>query len=164
MFKHGFIICLCFMDKGIWLYGGCLSQSQFQSQTLVVYLQQFTLSSASFVAGLNMALCLFLLATVLICKCWTSGMVLIPIFHALTGVQKERMVPEDMYVLSPDGSILSSPTAKPYPHKAPKCSDCGPLFMKVLISYPSSTMLLCDLLFTLDDKLFTMSFFFCQFD
>ncbi|CAK9182997.1 unnamed protein product [Ilex paraguariensis] len=47
-----------------------------------------------------------------------------------SGVQKERMVPEDMYVLSPSGSILSSPLAKPYPHKPPKCSDCAPLFMK----------------------------------
>ncbi|XP_015887391.2 probable bifunctional methylthioribulose-1-phosphate dehydratase/enolase-phosphatase E1 isoform X1 [Ziziphus jujuba] len=47
-----------------------------------------------------------------------------------SGVQKERMVPEDMYVLSPNGSILSAPSPKPYPHKPPKCSDCGPLFMK----------------------------------
>ncbi|KAG7957277.1 hypothetical protein I3843_11G165600 [Carya illinoinensis] len=47
-----------------------------------------------------------------------------------SGVQKERMVPEDMYVLSPDGSILSQPSPKPYPHKPPKCSDCGPLFLK----------------------------------
>lgn len=47
------------------------------------------------------------------------------------GVQKERMVPEDMYILSPNGSILSAPSPKPYPHKPPKCSDCGPLFMKV---------------------------------
>uniref|UniRef100_A0A2N9F6H0 Class II aldolase/adducin N-terminal domain-containing protein n=1 Tax=Fagus sylvatica TaxID=28930 RepID=A0A2N9F6H0_FAGSY len=47
-----------------------------------------------------------------------------------SGVQKERMVPEDMYVLSPDGSFLSEPAPKPYPHKAPKCSDCGPLFLK----------------------------------
>ncbi|CAL8151138.1 unnamed protein product [Prunus armeniaca] len=47
-----------------------------------------------------------------------------------SGVQKERMLPEDMYVLSPNGSILSTPSPKPYPHKPPKCSDCGPLFMK----------------------------------
>lgn len=47
-----------------------------------------------------------------------------------SGVQKERMVEEDMYVLSPEGSILSAPLAKPYPHKPPKCSDCGPLFLK----------------------------------
>ncbi|XP_062169471.1 probable bifunctional methylthioribulose-1-phosphate dehydratase/enolase-phosphatase E1 1 [Alnus glutinosa] len=47
-----------------------------------------------------------------------------------SGVQKERMVPEDMYVLSPDGSFLSVPSPKPYPHKPPKCSDCGPLFLK----------------------------------
>ncbi|CAN6558151.1 unnamed protein product [Malus baccata var. baccata] len=47
-----------------------------------------------------------------------------------SGVQKERMVPEDMYVLSPNGSVLCTPSPKPYPHKPPKCSDCGPLFMK----------------------------------
>ncbi|XP_077226772.1 haloacid dehalogenase-like hydrolase family protein isoform X3 [Tasmannia lanceolata] len=47
-----------------------------------------------------------------------------------SGVQKERMVPEDMYVLSSSGSILFSPSPKPYPHKHPKCTDCAPLFMK----------------------------------
>ena len=51
----------------------------------------------------------------------------------LSGVQKERMVPEDMYVLSPSGCFLSSPSPKPYPNKPPKCSDCAPLFMKVCI-------------------------------
>ncbi|KAG8641379.1 probable bifunctional methylthioribulose-1-phosphate dehydratase/enolase-phosphatase E1 2 isoform X2 [Manihot esculenta] len=48
-----------------------------------------------------------------------------------SGFQKERMVPEDMYVLSPDGFILSSPASKPYPYKPPKCTDCALLFMKV---------------------------------
>ncbi|XP_068640113.1 probable bifunctional methylthioribulose-1-phosphate dehydratase/enolase-phosphatase E1 1 isoform X2 [Aristolochia californica] len=47
-----------------------------------------------------------------------------------SGVQKERMVPEDMYVLSGSGSILSAPSLKPYPQKPPKCTDCAPLFMK----------------------------------
>ncbi|XP_057466050.1 probable bifunctional methylthioribulose-1-phosphate dehydratase/enolase-phosphatase E1 1 [Actinidia eriantha] len=47
-----------------------------------------------------------------------------------SGVQKERMVPEDMYVMSPAGSTLCSPLSKPYPHKPPKCSDCAPLFLK----------------------------------
>ncbi|OMO73276.1 hypothetical protein COLO4_27183 [Corchorus olitorius] len=47
-----------------------------------------------------------------------------------SGVQKERMVPEDMYILSGDGGIVYSPSPKPYPHKPPKCSDCAPLFMK----------------------------------
>ncbi|MQL86001.1 hypothetical protein Taro_018515 [Colocasia esculenta] len=47
-----------------------------------------------------------------------------------SGVQKERMVPEDMYVLSSCGAVRSSPAAKPYPHKPPKCTDCAPLFMK----------------------------------
>ncbi|XP_057968634.1 probable bifunctional methylthioribulose-1-phosphate dehydratase/enolase-phosphatase E1 1 [Malania oleifera] len=47
-----------------------------------------------------------------------------------SGVQKERMVPEDMYVLSPNGSVLSSPSPKAYPHRPPKCSDCAPLFLK----------------------------------
>lgn len=47
-----------------------------------------------------------------------------------SGVQKERMIPEDMYVLSCGGEVLSTPCPKPYPHKSPKCSDCAPLFMK----------------------------------
>ncbi|KAJ6293045.1 hypothetical protein OIU78_025093 [Salix suchowensis] len=46
-----------------------------------------------------------------------------------SGVQKERMEPDDMYVLATNGSILSSPSPKPYPHKPPKCSDCAPLFL-----------------------------------
>ncbi|XP_052206328.1 probable bifunctional methylthioribulose-1-phosphate dehydratase/enolase-phosphatase E1 1 [Diospyros lotus] len=50
-----------------------------------------------------------------------------------SGVQKERMVPEDMYVLSPSGSILSAPLPKPCPHKPPKCSDCAPLFLKAYL-------------------------------
>ncbi|KAK6946706.1 hypothetical protein RJ641_000179 [Dillenia turbinata] len=47
-----------------------------------------------------------------------------------SGVQKERMEPDDMYVISPNGSVLYAPSPKPYPHKPPKCSDCAPLFMK----------------------------------
>lgn len=47
-----------------------------------------------------------------------------------SGVQKERMTDEDMYVLSPNGSVLWEPLPKPWPHKPPKCSDCGPLFLK----------------------------------
>ncbi|XP_057453477.1 probable bifunctional methylthioribulose-1-phosphate dehydratase/enolase-phosphatase E1 [Lotus japonicus] len=47
-----------------------------------------------------------------------------------SGVQKERMEPEDMYVLSHTGEVLAAPSPKPYPNKPPKCSDCGPLFMK----------------------------------
>ena len=50
-----------------------------------------------------------------------------------TGVQKERMLAEDMYVLSSDGFILFSPSLKPFPHKPPKCSDCASLFMKVFV-------------------------------
>ncbi|PIA36629.1 hypothetical protein AQUCO_03300079v1 [Aquilegia coerulea] len=47
-----------------------------------------------------------------------------------SGVQKERMVSEDMYVLSSEGSILFTPSPKPYPNKLPKCTDCASLFMK----------------------------------
>ncbi|CAN0920266.1 Probable bifunctional methylthioribulose-1-phosphate dehydratase/enolase-phosphatase E1 [Linum grandiflorum] len=47
-----------------------------------------------------------------------------------SGVQKERMQPDDMYVMSGNGSIFYAPSPKPYPHKPPKCSDCAPLFMK----------------------------------
>ncbi|XP_054817139.1 probable bifunctional methylthioribulose-1-phosphate dehydratase/enolase-phosphatase E1 [Prosopis cineraria] len=48
-----------------------------------------------------------------------------------SGVQKERMTAEDMFVVSSDGSDLLTPTFKPYPHKPPKPSDCAPLFMKI---------------------------------
>ncbi|KAF5202213.1 Enolase-phosphatase e1 [Thalictrum thalictroides] len=47
-----------------------------------------------------------------------------------SGVQKERMLPEDMYVLSSEGSVLFTPSPKPYPNKPPKCTDCASLFMK----------------------------------
>ncbi|CAI5958866.1 unnamed protein product [Closterium sp. NIES-64] len=52
------------------------------------------------------------------------------IVMAPSGVQKERMIPEDMYVMAPDGTVLVEPKVKPPPHKAPKCSECGPLFLK----------------------------------
>ncbi|CAM6096373.1 unnamed protein product [Calypogeia fissa] len=55
------------------------------------------------------------------------------IVMAPSGVQKERMLPEDMYVLSSTGDILSHPVPKAAPHKPPKCSECGPLFLKAYI-------------------------------
>ncbi|CDP14804.1 unnamed protein product [Coffea canephora] len=48
-----------------------------------------------------------------------------------SGVQKDRMSPEDTYVLSSGGSILSLPPTKSYPNNPPKCTDCAPLFLKV---------------------------------
>ncbi|CAM0150165.1 unnamed protein product [Urochloa decumbens] len=50
-----------------------------------------------------------------------------------SGVQKERMVAEDMYVMAADGKVLSAPAAKPWPNKPPKCTDCAPLFMKAYL-------------------------------
>ncbi|XP_027166419.1 probable bifunctional methylthioribulose-1-phosphate dehydratase/enolase-phosphatase E1 [Coffea eugenioides] len=44
-----------------------------------------------------------------------------------SNVQKDRMSPEDMYVLS----SMSPPPTKTYPHNPPKCTDCAPLFLKV---------------------------------
>lgn len=41
------------------------------------------------------------------------------------------MQPEDMYVLTADGSPLEIPLQKPYPAKKVKCSDCHPLFLEV---------------------------------
>lgn len=41
------------------------------------------------------------------------------------------MVTEDMYVVPPNGSKLSWPISKPYPHKPPKSSDFAPLCVKV---------------------------------
>lgn len=59
--------------------------------------------------------------------CFTGSLILV----VFEGVQKERMQPEDMYILSANGSIISTPSPKPYPNKPPKCTDCAPLFMKV---------------------------------
>jgi methylthioribulose 1-phosphate dehydratase / enolase-phosphatase E1 len=50
---------------------------------------------------------------------------------APSGVQKERMKPEDMFVLDLQGNTLSTPDARPPPYKAPKLSECSPLFMLV---------------------------------
>ncbi|XP_073273973.1 probable bifunctional methylthioribulose-1-phosphate dehydratase/enolase-phosphatase E1 1 [Primulina huaijiensis] len=47
-----------------------------------------------------------------------------------SGVQKERMEVDDMYVLSSSGSVLSEPLTKPWPYKPPKCSDSSPVFLK----------------------------------
>lgn len=50
---------------------------------------------------------------------------------APSGVQKERMVPEDMFVLDKAGNILETPRERPSPYKPPKLSECSPLFMLV---------------------------------
>ncbi|UIZ27583.1 hypothetical protein KXD40_005929 [Peronospora effusa] len=52
------------------------------------------------------------------------------IYVTPSGVPKERLQPEDLYVLDPDGNILSSPKAKDK-MKVPKLSDCAPLFLNV---------------------------------
>ena len=51
------------------------------------------------------------------------------IVMAPSGVQKERMSSEDMYVLSAKGDVVESPVVKPFPNKPPKLSECSPLFM-----------------------------------
>ena len=53
------------------------------------------------------------------------------IVMAPSGVQKERMVPSDMFVLDQKGDVLIEPTARPVPYKPPKLSECSPLFMAV---------------------------------
>lgn len=53
------------------------------------------------------------------------------IVMAPSGVQKERMRPEDMFVLNSNGDVIHTPEARPPPYKAPKLSECAPLFMSV---------------------------------
>ena len=54
------------------------------------------------------------------------------IVMAPSGVQKERMRPQDMFVLDgASGAVLHTPEARPPPYKAPKLSECAPLFMSV---------------------------------
>ena len=50
---------------------------------------------------------------------------------APSGVQKERMKSEDLYVLDINGRELETPVARPWPYKSPKLSECYPLFQKV---------------------------------
>lgn len=51
------------------------------------------------------------------------------IVMAPSGVQKERMEMDDMFILDSKGEVVESPTTKPYPAKPPKLSECAPLFM-----------------------------------
>ena len=53
------------------------------------------------------------------------------IVMAPSGVQKERMVPEDMFVLDAAGEVLETPRSRPAPYNPPKLSECSPLFMSV---------------------------------
>ena len=53
------------------------------------------------------------------------------IVMAPSGVQKERMIPDDMYVLDKQGNVLVDPVPRPAPYKPPKLSECSPLFMAV---------------------------------
>lgn len=54
------------------------------------------------------------------------------IVMAPSGVQKERMIPSDMFVLDATGDVvLESPVPRPPPYKPPKLSECSPLFLAV---------------------------------
>lgn len=54
------------------------------------------------------------------------------IVMAPSGVQKERMQPDDLFLLdAASGDVLEAPLAKPPPARPPKLSECAPLFMTV---------------------------------
>ena len=63
---------------------------------------------------------------------------------AAAGVPKERMQPSDMYVLNAAGEIMETPSPRPAPYKAPKLSECAPLFMSVRSFRICSTVTLQD--------------------
>lgn len=50
------------------------------------------------------------------------------IYMTPSGVQKERIEPDELYVLDIDGEVLSVPQQKPGA-RLPKLSDCAPLFL-----------------------------------
>jgi Class II Aldolase and Adducin N-terminal domain/ARD/ARD' family len=50
------------------------------------------------------------------------------IYMTPSGVQKERIQPDELYVLDIDGEVLSVPQQKPG-SRLPKLSDCAPLFL-----------------------------------
>eukprot|EP00894_Picocystis_sp_ML_P003885 jgi/Pico_ML_1/54402/g4756.t1 len=49
---------------------------------------------------------------------------------APSGVQKERMLPEDMFVLDTDGIIVEEGVHRLPEMPRPKLSECAPLFME----------------------------------
>ena len=49
------------------------------------------------------------------------------IYMTPSGVQKERLVPNELYVLDITGEVIDSPAPKP--NFRPKLTDCSPLFM-----------------------------------
>lgn len=53
------------------------------------------------------------------------------IVMAPSGVQKERMRPEDMFVLDRQGNVVEKPEPRGPPYKPPKLSECAPLFQSV---------------------------------
>ena len=54
------------------------------------------------------------------------------IVMAPSGVQKERLAPDDLSLLDvASGAVLEAPAPKPPPARPPKLSECAPLFMAV---------------------------------
>lgn len=53
------------------------------------------------------------------------------IVMAPSGVQKERMVPEDMFVLDSQGNVVHTPTPRAATLRPVKLSECAPLFTAV---------------------------------
>ena len=53
------------------------------------------------------------------------------------------MKPEDMFVLDSGGNILETPVERPPPYKAPKLSECSPLFMAVRPHTPNESNSMC---------------------
>lgn len=51
------------------------------------------------------------------------------IYMTPSGVPKERIQPDELYMLDLDGAILSAPQQKPSKPTVPKLSDCSPLFL-----------------------------------
>jgi len=53
---------------------------------------------------------------------WNDGIYMTP-----SGVQKERIHPDDLFVVDKDGKVITPPTPKP--GRSNKLSDCAPLFL-----------------------------------
>ena len=51
----------------------------------------------------------------------------VSIYTIASGVQKERILPDEVFLMDISGSVLSHPPQK-LPNKTPKLTDCSPLF------------------------------------
>jgi len=63
------------------------------------------------------------------------------VYMTPSGVQKERIVPDELFVLDTHGNKLSTPAQKPGTSRAPVLSDCAQLFLHAFVQRNAGAVL-----------------------